>query len=251
MRDERLVFDTIPELFDRWRGRYSQELFDYIVKECRLGRKKKCLEIGPGTGQATQFALETGCDYCAVELGSHLAELLKKKYDTYENFQVINADFEICPFESGQFDLVYSAAAIQWIREETAYQKCYSILKDKGYLAMFFMQGDYKTDNPPALYEDIQHIYDTCFVSEMPYRQKFNYEAGEKYGFHYLGRKDFYGARSYSAEEYTEFIKTHSDHIMIKEEYRDVFFHGIRDAILEHGNRIRFRDTYVLHLYRK
>ena len=250
MFDKRLVFDTIPELFDKWRVRYSQELFDHIVEECRLNREKKCLEIGPGTGQATEFALETGCDYCAIELGSHLAELLKKKYDTYENFQVINADFEVYPFASGQFDLVYSAAAIQWIKEETAYKKCYSILKEHGYLAMCYMIGDYRTDNP-ALCEDIGQIYDTYFVSEMPYRQKFNYEAGETYGFRYLGRKDFHGKRSYSAEEYIEYIKTHSDHITLKEECRDPFFQGIRDAILKHGNKIRFQDTYVLHLYQK
>lgn len=250
MFDQRLVFDTIPELFDKWRGRYSRELFDYIVEECSLNREKKCLEIGPGTGQATEFALKTGCDYCAVELGAHLAELLKSKYGKYENFRVVNADFEVHPFEAGQFDLVYSAAAIQWIKEETAYQKCYSILKDQGYLAMFFMYGDYKTGNP-ALFEDIQQIYDAYFVSKMPYRQKFNYEAGERYGFHYLGRRDFYGTRSYSAEEYIEYIKTHSDHIMIREEYRVPFFQGIRDAILKHGNRICFRDTYVLHLYQK
>lgn len=250
MFDKRLVFDTIPELFDKWRVRYSQELFDHIVKECSLDRKKKCLEIGPGTGQATEFALKTGCDYCAIELGTHLAEILKRKYDKFENFQVINADFEIYPFESGQFDLVYSAAAIQWIKEEIAYKKCYSILKDHGYLAMCYMCGDYKTDDP-ALFEDIQQIYDTYFVSESPYKQKFNYEDGEKYGFHYLGRKDFHGRRSYSADEYIEYIKTHSDHITLREENRNPFFHGIRDAILNHGNNISFQDTYVLHLYQK
>lgn len=250
MFDRRLVFDTIPELFDKWRVKYSQELFDHIVKECGLDRKKKCLEIGPGTGQATDFALETGCDYFAIELGANLADLLKKKYDKFENFKVINADFETYPFESEQFDLVYSAAAIQWINEETAYQKCYSILKDNGYLAMFLMRGDYRSDNP-ALFEDIQHIYDTYFVSEMPYNQKFNYEAGEKYGFHYLGKKDFYGKRNYTADEYIEYIKTHSDHITIKEEYRSPFFNGIRAAILNHGNNISFRDTYILYLYQK
>lgn len=88
-------------------------------------------------------------------------------------------------------------------------------------------------------------------MSETPYKQKFDYEAGEKYGFHYLGKKEFYGTRSYSADEYIEYIKTHSDHITIKEECRDLFFHGIRDAILNHGDKIRFQDTYVLHLYQK
>ena len=80
MQDKRLVFDTIPERFDKWRGRYCPELFDYLVKACGLNRDKRCLEIGPGTGQATEFALRTGCEYCAVELGPHLAAVLRAKF---------------------------------------------------------------------------------------------------------------------------------------------------------------------------
>ena len=66
-RDARLVFDAIPEQFDRWRVRYSPALFDAVVEASGLGPGKRCLEIGPGTGQATDFALDTGCDYQAVE----------------------------------------------------------------------------------------------------------------------------------------------------------------------------------------
>ena len=36
-RDKRLVFDTIPEKFDRWRVRYDPQLFDYIIKTTGLG----------------------------------------------------------------------------------------------------------------------------------------------------------------------------------------------------------------------
>ena len=32
MLDKRLVFDTIPEQFDKWRGRYSPALFENIVQ---------------------------------------------------------------------------------------------------------------------------------------------------------------------------------------------------------------------------
>lgn len=250
MFDERLVFDTIPEHFDKWRGRYCRELFDYIVLQCQLEKGKKCLEIGPGTGQATEFALQTGCDYQAIELGKHLADLLSQKYAGYKNFKVINADFESYQFEPNQFDLVYSAAAIQWIDEAMAYKKSFSILKDSGYLAMFFLNGDYKSTNP-ALFEDIQRAYDSWFVTEIPYKRKFNYEIGENYGLRYLGRKEFYGKRSYSADEYIEYIHTHSDHIMIKAENSAQFYDGIRKAILKHGGIIRFNDTYILHLYQK
>ena len=34
--DKRLVFDMITEQFDEWRGRYSEELFEYIRTTCEL-----------------------------------------------------------------------------------------------------------------------------------------------------------------------------------------------------------------------
>ncbi|MDO5138148.1 MAG: SAM-dependent methyltransferase, partial [Oscillospiraceae bacterium] len=68
----RKVFDLIPEQFDRYRPRYSQELFDYLIQYTDLGPGKSVLELGPGTGQATNPILQTGCDYNAIELGEHL-----------------------------------------------------------------------------------------------------------------------------------------------------------------------------------
>ncbi len=250
MQDKRLVFDTIPERFDKWRGRYCPELFDYLVKACGLNRDKRCLEIGPGTGQATEFALRTGCEYCAVELGPHLAAVLRAKFGRYENFHLIQDDFETHPFEPDSFDMIYSAAAIQWLDETVAYQKCAALLREDGYLAMFFLRGDYQSPNP-ALYEEIQRVYDAHFVSSIPYDRSFCYEAGERYGLRLAAKTEFYGKRSYTADEYIEYIQTHSDHILLREEHRKPFFDGIRRAILRHGNKIEFRDTFPLYLYQK
>ena len=118
MEDTRKVFDTIPEKFEKWRPHYSKELFDFIVKTCDLNKNKSCLEIGPGTGQATDFALQSGCDYHAIELGEHFVSYMKQKYKSYKNFNIVNADFEKFQFEKEKYNLVYSAAAIQWIKEE-------------------------------------------------------------------------------------------------------------------------------------
>jgi hypothetical protein len=59
--DFRKVFDSIPEKFDKWRTRYCDECFADIVKYVELDADKTALEIGPGTGQATEPILKTGC----------------------------------------------------------------------------------------------------------------------------------------------------------------------------------------------
>ena len=71
--DPRAPFDSVPEAFDRWRPRYCDELFDCVAARAALGPGKRSLEIGPGIGQATEFALRTGADCTAVELGANLA----------------------------------------------------------------------------------------------------------------------------------------------------------------------------------
>ena len=45
----RKIFDTIPEKFDKFRLRYSKELFDALIEYAKIGKDKSVLEIGPGT----------------------------------------------------------------------------------------------------------------------------------------------------------------------------------------------------------
>ena len=105
----RRVFDTIPEAFDRYRPRYSQELFDYLIDFAKIDDTKSVLEIGPGTGQATEPILRTKCDYNAIELGENLSAMMTKKFSHYPNFHIDNDDFITHDFGK-KFDVIYSAA---------------------------------------------------------------------------------------------------------------------------------------------
>ena len=41
----RKIFDTIPELFDKFRPRYSQELFDSLIAYAKSDLEKKCWSL--------------------------------------------------------------------------------------------------------------------------------------------------------------------------------------------------------------
>ncbi len=212
----RRIFDTIPEQFDRYRPRYSRELFDHLIRVSGAGPGKDVLELGPGTGQATDPVLATGCSYLAIELGEHLAEKMREKYGRYPNFSLINDDFITHDFGSRRFDLIYSAATIQWIPEDIAYRKTFELLKPGGMLAMMLTSGEYRSSNE-ALYERIQQVYAKHFKPEMPYTQRFDYTKGPAYGYTDLQKHEFYGERVMTADEYVAFSGTHSDHRMTPE----------------------------------
>ncbi len=247
----RKVFDTIPEQFDRYRPRYSPALFADLIEYAAIGPGKTVLELGPGTGQATDPILATGCDYHAIELGEHLYQKMKEKYGHFPNFHIVNDDFITHDFGGMRFDMIYSAATIQWIPEETAFSKTFALLKPGGVLAMMLTKSDYRAPNE-ALYQKIQQVYGACFKPETPYPHGgFPYANAPKYGYVDFEKREYPGRRVFTAEEYVAFCGTHCDHIVIPEPYKTRFFDGLRNAVLEAGNRIQFNDTFVLYLTKK
>lgn len=247
----RKIFDTIPDQFDKYRPRYCAELFDDLIEYAEIGPGKTVLELGPGTGQATDPILNTGCDYHAIELGEHLFEMMKSKYGKYPNFSIVNDDFITHDFGCQKFDMIYSAATIQWIPEEIAFSKTYELLKPGGTLAMMLTRGDYKTPNED-LFNKIQQVYSEYFKPEFEYKHgAFKYTNASNYGYAGFEKREYYGKRVFTADEYIAFSGTHCDHIVIPEPYKSKFFNGLREVVLEAGDRIVFHDTYVLYLAKK
>ena len=171
----RRIFDTIPDPFDRWRPRYCAQAFADIAQEAHLGPGAAALEIGPGTGQATEPILRTGCDYLGVELGEHLAARMREKFADAPNFSLVCGDFLEQDLGAERFDLVLSAATIQWMDEKDAFPRCYALLKPGGVLAMLRLTPDYRTPNP-ALYDRIQEVYAAHFRPREAYTRRFVYE---------------------------------------------------------------------------
>lgn len=247
----RKIFDSIPEQFDKYRPRYCAELFADLIEYSGTVPGKTVLELGPGTGQATEPILNTGCNYHAIELGEHFTEMMKMKYGARSNFRIINDDFITHDFGSQKFDLIYSAATIQWILEEIAFSKTFDLLKPGGTLAMMLTLSDYKTSNE-ALYKEIQQVYSAYFRPETEYTNGgFQYTNAPNYGYVGFEKRAYSGKRQFTADEYVAFSGTHCDHIVIPEPYKSKFFNGLRKAVLDAGNKIVFYDTFVLFLTKK
>lgn len=249
--DFRKIFDTIPEQFDKYRPRYSADLFADLIQYAQINSEKTVLELGPGTGQATEPILNTGCDYHAIELGENFCELMTHKYGYNSNFHIVNDDFITHDFKDQKFDMIYSAATIQWIPEEIAFAKCFDLLKPGGTLAMMLTKGEFKSSNE-ALYEKIQQVYSAYFKPEVEYAHRgFRYTNAPSYGFTEVEKREFYGTREFNADDYVAYCGTHCDHMVIPEPFKSKFFEGLRTVVLDAGNKVVFHDTFVLYLTQK
>ena len=96
----------------------------------------------------------------------------------------------------------------------------------------------------------LENFFSNCFISgrlkgpaDKSCTFLFNFSAVEK--------REYYGKREFTAEEYAAFVGTHCTHIVISEPYKTKFFDGIKKAVLDAGNKIVFNDTFVLYLTKK
>ena len=249
--ESRGVFDVIPEEFDKYRPHYSPELFVDLIRYAKIGEGKSVLELGPGTGQATDPILDTRCDYHCIELGKNLAAKMSDKYGNRENFHIVNDDFITHDFGEQKFDMIYSARTIQWIPEDIAFTKTFDLLKPGGILAMIHIYSDYKTPNP-RLFDNIQKVYAEHYRPVAEYKHRnFQHQNAVNYGYIDFEKREYYGRRRLDADQYISLVGTHSDHITIPEPHRTPFFTGLRQAVIDAGNVIEYYDTHILMLARK
>lgn len=255
------TFDTAVSAYDKMRPGYVDELYTEIFNYVHIDGNSNVVEVGSGSGQATEPVLRTGCTLTAVEYGENFSELLKRKFKDYGKFSVITGKFEDVEMDENCCDLVFSATAFHWVPEEKGYPKVFSMLKSGGAFARFANRPRNSQDDP-ELAREIDDIYDGH------YNKYYGVKSGTKkwftedtareislipakYGFTDIKYFLFHRERVFKAEEYIQLLGTYSDHIAIEEKIRTEFFSKIEGAINRHGGKITISDTLDLELARK
>lgn len=132
-------YKGIAGIYEEIRPSYPDKLIEDIICKTNLKAGDKLLDIGAGTGKSTIPFAEKGFSIDAVELGEDMAEILKDKCSAYPNVSIYVAPFEEWNNPNGQkYDMIYSAQTFHWIDKNIKYQKCRELLKDDGYLVLFW-----------------------------------------------------------------------------------------------------------------
>lgn len=254
--DKRLTFNEDEINYDKYRPTYPNELYKKIFSYCTLNSDSRLLEIGIGTGQATEPFLKFGCNVTAVELGNRLSSFVADKYSDAKNFSVIHDDFIHHPINSDTYDLIYSATAFHWLPTPKKYNKVMSCLKSGGVLALFWNHPFPNRDNDktniaskavynkyrPSNEKQIEFCEDECvkYADEL-----------KTYGFTDVEYHLFHRVRTLSTDEYLHLINTYSDHRILQSSIKTCFENDMRRAIDSVGGKINIYDTIDLYLAKK
>ena len=250
------TFNTQAERYERMRPGYVPELYEEIFLRVKLDESSHAVEVGIGGGQATEPVLKTGCHVTAVEYGDQLAEICRRKFRDYPNFEAVTCKFEDYPAQDESCDLVFSASAFHWIPEEIGYTKVYRMLKPGGVFARF-ANHPYKDKGRPGMHEALQEVYAVYMPGSLGSNEYTEAQAAAraqiaaKYGFEDISHYLYHRTRDFTAARYVELLGTYSDHIAIEEKTRGRFFADIEAAINRMGGMITIYDTIDLQLARK
>lgn len=131
-------YKGIAGIYEEIRPSYPEKLINDVISKTALQSNDSLLEIGAGTGKATMQFAEKGFNIKAIEIGEDMAEILIDKCKQLTNVSVEVASFEEWSDNNQKYSMIYSAQAFHWIDKNIKYIKCHELLKDKGYLILFW-----------------------------------------------------------------------------------------------------------------
>jgi SAM-dependent methyltransferase len=250
--DPGFVFDGIADLYDRVRPGYPDALIDDVIALAGVGPSSRVLEIGSGTGKATEAFVRRGLRVVGIEPGASLARIARQRFTGTDTVTIVEHTFEAWPLEPEAFDLVAVAQAFHWLSPETRFTKAAAALRPGGALAVF---GHSPVMERSPLRRELDRAYSQLapaigasiltrwYADEVSMRARFA-ESGR---FGPVTMRVYPWSRTYEIEAYLDLLRTHSDYRLLPDAEREALLEGVRAAILRHGGMITVR--YEAHLY--
>ncbi|KGG81323.1 methyltransferase type 12 [Caloranaerobacter azorensis H53214] len=257
IKERKETFNEVAKEYERIRPTYPKELFYDIVEYSEIKEDSEILEIGCGTGKATQGFVDLGYkNITCIELGSELAKLTKEKFRKERTIKVYNSSFEEWNEDGSKFDLAISATAFHFINPEVGYPKVARLLDERGSIGFFWTVHVQSYDN---LYLDIRKLYkkyapdldDTKMPTPEEVINKTKDIIQRTNLFKDLMVKEYSWDDFYTSDEYISLLNTHSRHRLLPKKDREALFKGIKDIIEKYGGNIKKKQLVALFLAKK
>jgi SAM-dependent methyltransferase len=252
MTEQRFTFDRVAALYDASRPSYPEALFGDVIGAARLAPGERILEVGSGTGKATEAFARRGFPVLALEPGGQMIAVAQRALAQYANVRFVETTFEAWPQEGAAFGLVAAAQSWHWVDQTVSFAKASRALRRDGVLAVF---GNVPVGLPEGLQSDIRAIYarhapgfvntvpETAYLPNGYFAHMF--DASGLFGS--VTHKAYPWRWKHTAESYTAFLGTKSDHRLMAEALRNAILSDVARAIEAHGGT--FEMDWEAHLY--
>ena len=250
--EQRFTFNTIAELYDQARSGYPQALFDDLMALANLSAGDAVLEVGCGTGKATEAFARRRLNVVALDPGPDMIAAAQKRLAGRNGVRFVETTFEAWPVETGAFRLVAAAQSWHWIAPDIRFGLAFEALAPGGALAVF---GSALEPVPQPLGGALEKVYalhapelggpppEHAYAPSGPFSGDFDRSAL----FEQVTHKSYPWSRSFTARSYADYLRTVSRYQLMDEQRREDLLAAIAEAIEAQGGG--FHAPVETHLY--
>jgi ubiquinone/menaquinone biosynthesis C-methylase UbiE len=251
-RSRKHEFTGMGELYDRARPAYPPGLFRQLDDHFKFSMGQTALEIGCGTGKATEHLAARGLTVTGIDIAPDLLAVANAKLKSWK-VNLLQSSFEEFRAPNASFDYIMAAAAFHWIDPAIAFEKTHLLLKKNGAVILIWtirrdadsperatIDGLYGKYAPSLLARPWQETGPTAGISQTAYNEARAMLEKEIAEGRFRNLKTFTVNREqiYSTEDYLSLLDTYSDHKRLKPEERTHLYSALRTFINEAGGRI-------------
>jgi SAM-dependent methyltransferase len=147
------VFDAVAEAYDARRSGYPREIVNAAVELAGLSPGARVVEVGSGTGKLTEELVGCGLRVEAVEPGSNMIEVARRRVNDSDLVRFHLGRFEEVSLPVGRFDAVLSGSAFHWVDPSLGWAKAAALLRPGGTMVLVQPVGVYDEADGSAVEE--------------------------------------------------------------------------------------------------
>jgi ubiquinone/menaquinone biosynthesis C-methylase UbiE len=254
-KKESETFNQIADIYDVYRPSYPQEIIKEMIQESHLKSGSKIIEIGAGSGKATELIAGKGYLIHCIEPGQNLVNIGQKRFAN-DSISYTVSRFEDCSLPENYYDMVFAAQSFHWVPQPIGYEKSARILKQDGYLGliwnMYVIQDTEQDSRLIQLSNKYGGFADFLTESQCTKRMSSIVSGIDNSGlFEEVKTYKKIWVKNYTPQEYYGFILTGNKFAQKTESEKKIIYQEIESLANDFGGYIHRPYWTVLYLAKK
>lgn len=252
------TFSAVIEDYDIARPRYPAALLESVREFSGLPVCCTALEVGAGTGQATDLFMPACGWLDLLEVSREQVDFLRAKYAGQKRIGVLEGYFETFA-PPRRYDLIYSATAFHWVNCEIGYPKAWRMLREGGTLAVFWHMSSV-TRLEGGVFDGLNAIkrkympgaslgFDAEGIEQVRLKRIRQIQSGGCFGIPEY--REFSWTDVYDAHRYARLVNSYSETQLLSPEVRSAYLEEIRRHVDQNGGVVSMPQKVCLYMVQK